>query len=426
MAVPRSRDRFGNELTTGLPYARGQILATGALEHVKLQRARGYIAQHIKKDGQFGLFNLSGLERGMTVRGDEIYDDETTPAIHGAAVSRLAMEHLGGTPGKHDIALMNRQSAALFAALMVLIRPGDRVVGISADYTHPAVTRPVALLGGHFVDTVGLGPFEQALSHQPTRVVVMTRLAVSYRLMEQATIERVIAVARSNSAVILVDDAGGARVGPAVFGQPRLLQMDIDIGSTGLDKYGTVGPRLGLLGGNKDLVAQIRTRAFEYGLEARPMLYPAVLHSLERYRPERVLALRDCTARFAAELTALFGDIVQITPVSAQIRHEDVLALAMQRAGISDPPIVPYEATAAIAMLLLRDYGVLTVHFAGLPPGTAGLLFKFMSPEVMERFGGPGKLAAAVNSAIDQLSEMLTDPNTIRELLLGIDDPARV
>ena len=36
--------------------------------------------------------------------------------------------------------------------------------------------------------------------------------------------------------------------------------------------------------------------------------------------------------------------------------------------------MVPYEASAALSMLLLRDYGMLMVHFVGVPPGTADLL----------------------------------------------------
>lgn len=417
--VEPRRDRFGNALAPGLPYARGSILASGPDEHTKLKRARSFMEERIARGGEEALFNFSGLERSMTVHADQIYNDETTPALFDSRVTAAALEHLGGDPFRHDVALMNRQSAALFAALMVLVKPGDKVIGVSADYTHPAVTRPVALLGGNFVDTIGIQPFEKALMEQGAQVVVLTRLDVSYRALPIETIERAIELSRSQGALILVDDAGGARVGPAVFGQPRLLEMDIDVGSTGLDKYGTVGPRLGLLAGKKELVAEIRTRAFEYGLEARPMLYPAVLSSLQHYNPQRVLELRECTAKLSAALIGTFGTRVFETAVSTQILGEELLELAMQRAQLEKPPIVPYEATAAIAMLLLRDYGALTVHLAALPPGTSALLFKFVSPETMHRFGGTDKLVRAIDAAIDQLSEMLLDREAIRRLLLG-------
>ena len=56
--------------------------------------------------------------------------------------------------------------------------------------------------------------------------------------------------------------------------QPRTLELGVDVGATGLDKYGVSGPRLGLLGGRRDLVDAIRARAIELGLEARPLLSP--------------------------------------------------------------------------------------------------------------------------------------------------------
>ena len=119
---------------------------------------------------------------------------------------------------------------------------------------------------------------------------------------------------------ILVDDAGGARVGPAIFDQPKSLEFDVDIASTGLDKYGTIGPRLGLLAGEKQLVADIRATAFELGVEARPMLYPAVVHSLAQYEPQRVRDLVTTTKEVSKVLKSRFGNRVTETPVTAQLK----------------------------------------------------------------------------------------------------------
>ena len=71
-----------------------------------------------------------------------------------------------------------------------------------------------------------------------------------------------------------------------------MLELGVDIGATGLDKYGTVGPRLGLLAGRTDLVSRIRAKGFEFWLEARQMLYPAVVRSVEQYDPARVRIIR--------------------------------------------------------------------------------------------------------------------------------------
>jgi L-seryl-tRNA(Ser) seleniumtransferase len=70
-------------------------------------------------------------------------------------------------------------------------------------------------------------------------------------------------------------------------------------------------------------------------------------------------------------------------------------------------------------MLLLEDYGVITVHFAGMPPGTSSLLLKFVPPETLERFGGAEALAKAVDSAVDRLAALLREPAAFRTLLVG-------
>jgi L-seryl-tRNA(Ser) seleniumtransferase len=221
---------------------------------------------------------------------------------------------------------------------------------------------------------------------------------------------------------VLLDDAGGARVGPAVFDQPKALALGVDVASTGLDKYGTIGPRLGLLGGPREIVSEIRACAVELGLEARPMLYAPVIRSLEQYTPQRVRDLVESTQAVGRELKSLLGNRVTETPVTAQLHAEDILELAAERAGIDTPPLAPYEATAALAMILLREHGVLTVHFAGLPPGTSALLIKFLPPETVERFGGPAAFARAISDSIDRLAGIIGQPDAIRDLLRDAPD----
>jgi L-seryl-tRNA(Ser) seleniumtransferase len=320
------------------------------------------------------------------------------------------LEHLGGVSGRDDVFVANRMTAAAVAAMQVLVQPGSSVVGISPSYTHPAVVRGVHLAGGDFREG---GPIEGAA------LVVLTRLAVTYEALPNDRLLDIVDEARRFEVPVFVDDAGGARVGPAVFGQPRMLELDVDVGATGLDKYGTTGPRLGLLAGRAELVAKIRARAIELGLEARPMLYPAVVRSLEQYRPERVRELVAATNSLGDALEQRLGSVVTRTPVAVKLEAEQLLAEACARGGlqVTDSYLVPYEATAALAMLLLRDHGILTVHFAALPPGTSALLLKFIPPETLERFGGPEPFAAAVEGSLDELATLLGAPKELQALL---------
>jgi L-seryl-tRNA(Ser) seleniumtransferase len=415
-------DRFGNPHAPGLPYARGEILRSTEDDFRKLQHAWQIIDRTMKARGADAIYNFSGLERGLPLTAEElaIADDEIAPALYFERFRRVTLEHLGGVPERHDAALFNRMTAATLATHLTVVKSGDVVMGVSPSYSHASVVRAAAHVGARFVDSRGLAAFEKALADVPrVSLVVLTRLAVTYELLPVEEIREVVRLAHDRRALVYVDDAGGGRVGPAGFGQPKLLELGVDVGATGMDKYGTVGPRLGLMAGEKSLVSQIRAKAFEFGLEARPLLYPAAVRSLEGYRPERVRELLASTNEVTRALKERLGARITETPVIAQLLAEDILELAMERAGIRQPPIVPFEATAALAMLLLEHHGILTVHFVGLPPGTSAILFKFIPPETARRFGGPEAFAKAVDESLHRLATLIKDPNAIRRVLFG-------
>lgn len=386
----------------GLPYAPGAFLSDTEAHLRKLAEAW----RHIRRRHAAGLplHNVSGLERGLpsTDVPSALLDDEWAGALYGDRIRELGLAHLGGTPDRHDIAVTNRLTAALFAAMQVVVRNGSTVVGVSPSYSHPAVARAVRDAGGALVDTVGRDAFDEAMrTHSHVSVVALTRLAVTYDALPEEDLRYVIETAHAHGALVVVDDAGGGRVGPAVLGQPRTLELGADLGATGLDKYGVTGPRVGLLGGRSDLVAQVRARCFELGSECRPMLYPAVARTLESYRPERVRELVASTAEVGEALRRRLGDhMIERTPFIYRINGE-AIAAELARRGAPAPP-APIDATAALAMALLRDHGLLTVHFAGMPPGTSALLIKFLPPETIAAAGGPDAFAAAVDDSLTQ------------------------
>lgn len=418
-----AKDRFGNPHAPGLPYAHGAYIRSSKDDHVKLRHAWRFIEQRAREKGLSDVYNLSGLERRFEASPDdaELLDDELAPALLIDRLDALALDHLGGDPAKHGIMALNRQTAAVLTATLVLVRPGETVIGVSATGSHACIVRAAKRAGANFIDTVGLADFEEALGESgKVALVSMTRLAVSYEILSVREMERIVDLAHRADAKVLVDDAGGARVGPAVFDQPKMLELGVDVGSTGLDKYGTVGPRIGLLGGQREIVDEIRALAFELGVEARPMLYPAIVRSLEQYDPARVRELVASTKEVIGALKKRLGNRITETPVIARLDGEDILEIAMERAGLTERPVVPVEASAGLAMLLLRDYGVLTVHFAGLPPGTSSMLIKFMPPETLARFGGAERFADAVDRSLDRLADVIGDPAAFRDLLFGV------
>ena len=411
-------DRFGNPHAPNLPYARGRILAKTQDDFRKLQRAWAVIRER----GPESVFIFTGLEHSLPMSSEELNfaDDEIAPALYFERLRSLALVHLGGSADQHDVAVFNRMTGATLATHLTLLRPGDIVIGASASYSHPSVVRAANHVGARFIDTAGLAMFKAAVAREnKVALVDLTRLAVTYDLMPAEEIRAIVRLAHDMGALVYMDDAGGARVGPAAFDQPLMLELGVDIGATGLDKYGTVGPRLGLLAGRADLVSRIRATGFEFGLEARQLLYPAVVRTLEQYDPARVQALIETTRQIARELRPFVGNRLRETPTTVQIPADDILDIAMQRGGVEAPPVVPYETAAALAMLLLQNHGMLMVHFVGVPPGTADLLIKFVPPETLQRFGGAARYAWAIDDSLTRLGGLLREPASIAELLLG-------
>jgi L-seryl-tRNA(Ser) seleniumtransferase len=416
--MAKHADRFGNPFAPTLSYARGKILATTDDDFRKLQRAWGIV----RARGPESVFIFTGLEHSLPMEPEDLRwaDDEIAPALWFDRMQALALDHLGGMPDRHDIAVFNRLTGATLATHLTLVKPGETVIGVSASHSHPSVIRAAAHVGAKFTDTSGLGEFTTVIEREKAVALVdLTRLAVTYELLPVDDIRAIVKLAHDKGAIVYVDDAGGARVGPASFDHPKMLELGADVGATGLDKYGTLGPRLGLLGGNKDLVARIRAKGFECGLECRQMLYPAVVRTLEKYSPKRVQELIDTTKAVTVALRRVLGARIHETPTTAQLLADDILEIAMERGQVKQAPIVPFEATAALCMLLLEDHSMLTVHFVGLPPGGGDILFKFIPPETLARFGGAEKFAQAVDAALTKLGGLLKDPGKIRRLLLG-------
>ena len=147
-----------------------------------------------RRHGDGTLFNFSGLERSLDLGGADasVLDDDLAPALFGERLTELALEHLGGDPERDDVFVANRLTAAIVAAMQILVRPGDTVLGVSARYSHPVVVRAVKLAGGELIDTTGYDEFAAHLDRDP-QLVVLTRLAVSYEALGADELEAIVA-----------------------------------------------------------------------------------------------------------------------------------------------------------------------------------------------------------------------------------------
>ena len=159
-------DRFGNAYAPGLPYARGNLLRSTEDDFRKLQEAWRHIAARIQTHGPAAVYNFSGLEHGLPLSPEELplASDFIAPALYFEPFRQAALDHFGGSPAQHDVALFNRLTGATYATHLTLAQPGDVVLGVSCSYSHPSVVRAAAQAGATLIDTAGLQQFQDALN----------------------------------------------------------------------------------------------------------------------------------------------------------------------------------------------------------------------------------------------------------------------
>src|SRR4029077_6839419 len=106
----------------------------------RLQQAWHYIGRTARKGG-VQTFVFTGLEHALPMQSKELTlaDDEISPAFFFDRLKALALDHLGGNPKVHDIAVFNRITGATLATFLTLVKPGDVVIGASATISHPSV-----------------------------------------------------------------------------------------------------------------------------------------------------------------------------------------------------------------------------------------------------------------------------------------------
>ena len=80
-----------------------------------------------------------------------------------------------------------------------------------------------------------------------------------------------------------------------------------------------------------------------------------------------------------------------------------------------------YQNAEPRTRLSMGDHGILTVHFAGMPPGTAALLIKFLPAAVIAAIGGAETFTAAVDASLDAAAAVVTDGEAVRRLIVGAE-----
>lgn len=418
-------DRFGNPVMDGYAYAMGEILQKTSDQIRKREHAWRIIGGIVREKGVKGIYSFTGLDRGFHPEPEDIQfmDEEIAPGLYLDRFRELAVAMMGGRLPDQDAALFNRTGAASFAVMLALLEPGDVVVGLApppGGVSHPTIVRAVASARARIVHAKDYAGFEAQINSVPrVKLVTVLRLRAESELIPLAQLERAIGLAKSRGIPVYLDDAAGARLCPVAYDQPKPLELGVDLAGTGMDKTGLRGPRFGILAGAAALVNVVKAKAFDHGLEGRPAFLPGVVRSLEAYSPAALRVLVDTTRRVGEELRRVLGDRVTFSPATVMLRDEEILSIALERAGRSKAAIVPLEASATLAMLLLQDYGIVSVHATTGWPSFGGLLVKDVQPEVLDRLGGAKIFAAAVDASLSKLATIVDNRSAISTVLFG-------
>jgi len=419
-STAQALDRFGNVIDPTVSYARGSILASNADEIIRQQQAYTVARMRCQSLGEASIYNLTGLIRGFRFREHDL--PKMQSYIHFGSLDNnelvpLALSRLGGDPDRDDCFLCNRVSAAILATMMAMVKVNDLVLSVvPADRCHPSLKNSVLQSGGRFIEVVGAEAFEatlQSLKEKPAMVVI-TAISPSKHHFPEAEAVRVIHLARAVGAMVMIDDAHmAARV--SVYGERPALKLDADIAVWSLDKHVT-GPRSGVVAGKKEFIREIRAKAFMFGLEAQLGSIVAGVNAMKDFDPAPIVRAAQFADDLRIDLQKVFRGRGYRAGPGVAITGEDLLELAMQDSGAKTALITPIEATAAAAMILLKETGAMTIPVSGMP-GSA-CVYRIMAYPDGERLGKQA-IVEGTSKALQSLTTLLSDPAATRALLCG-------
>ncbi len=417
-----STDRFGNVIDPQVGYARGRHLASSADEIRRLRHAQEVTKQVAAERGIDGISIFTGNPRYFPLRPEDLvqYCEEWIgPGLFADELAAVARDHLGG---KTDdaVAVTNRTSAAIIAAVLALSDNRSVVAVVpDGDRSHPSLIRACALAGVPLRE-VGINQYpEEVIARQKPALVVITLVTSALARMSDSSCMTVVGAAKREEATVFLDEAYGARLRPVLYNGRKSLQLGADLAVTNTDKAGLGGPRAGVLVGARGPVLATLARASELGQEARAPIALGALRSLQHYNPEDLLLEAREGSDIAEALRARFGDnVVHRSDLGPSISEEDILALLLARSKGGTTSMVPAEASAALGMLMLRDFGVLTVNTHGAPGGRVSIRLK-PTRGALQAVGGAERLVDGVASMLDKIATHMNDDVWLRATLFG-------
>ncbi|MGC9517735.1 MAG: TIGR03576 family pyridoxal phosphate-dependent enzyme [Methanomicrobiales archaeon] len=335
------------------------LLVSSEDEVRKREAGLRIIRSEISKNGRSSLYDLTGLGGGFPIKKEdlEILETYVGPAIFKERLEELGKRHLGG----EKVLAFNRTTAGILATILALVKKGDEVVHyLQKSPSHPATPRSIKLVGGTYKEYDNIDEF--AITEK-TSLVMLTGSTMDHDIIKKEDFIKVVDIAKLNNIPVFVDDASGARLRTIIYKQPRALDMGADIVITSTYKLMN-GPRGGIMAGKKDYIHKIKSKAYEFGLEAQPPIIAGMVRALEDFTPEKMLEGFEKKIDIFKSLNKEFNNIKE-TPTGIMLTAEGLMNELRIRNIKTD--ISPQDVACVFSMLLLRDYKIVTIAALGMP-----------------------------------------------------------
>ena len=442
MAAQRSGTsvEYPHEIDPLLGYTRGVIINSDVEEYKSVRAAESVLVKWYNERGFDSVYNLMGLVDNCTLpdyfEGPEWEERYLATRLSEERLAPLASEHLGGD-GEFRAAVFNRTTSAAVTVMSALAVPGTSVPYLAPPFPnprpewtikgqgHPCTARGIALAGADAPIIFSLRELEHILA---TRNVSAVAICPHYRgILSEEDLREAIRLGNEAEVPVWVDDASGARFRVVLNGEAKAIDMGADVVVTSCEKFALNGPRAGLVVGRNELMDRIGAKAMILGTEARPSIVAAVVRALEEWSPLSSVREGEARTEYAGRLHAIAGEVFGDKEISGDrmgyedsfvIAEEDVLEIAMQRVGMSRCEFAPLDAVTALAMILLRKHGYMTLPAFSYPGASKRLSISPVRRSQQES-PEPRDVIENLDAAFDELAKVITSREAMEELLFG-------
>ena len=353
------------------------MIVNSSLDEVKKRESALKIIKEILNDkGRDSLYDVTGLSGGFIASDEELNLLETYvgPAVFEDELQIVGREHLGG----EKVLAVNRTSSGILASILALVKEGDHVSHFLAEFpAHPSIPRSCAIVKASYDEFVDIDKFNIP---ENTSLVVVTGSTMDHKVIDEDLFKKVIEMAHERDIPVLVDDASGARLRTAVFKQRKATELGADLVVTSTDKL-MPGPRGGLMAGREDLINEVKIKANQFGLEAQPPLILAMVNGIKNYAEDNLVKAISRKDEFFNILEKKY-EMFEKTPTGVMVSEES-LKNQLNTLNI-ETELSQKDCCFLWAMVLLKDFGIITIPAVGMPGASASIRFDLSAQDIID------------------------------------------